>query len=72
MAKQLKMTVVQATLTLKWLIWSQWRIAQELGIDRETVARYVRSPPADSTPATNPITGSGLGGTSSWRPREPL
>ena len=38
--------------------WSQRRIAEELGIDRETVARYVHSPPADSKPATNPIPGS--------------
>lgn len=58
MANQLKMAVVQAILTLLRLGWSQRRIAQELGIDRETVARYVHSPPADSKPATNPIPGS--------------
>jgi transposase len=55
MANQLKMAVVQAILTLKRLGWSQRRIPQELGIDRETVARYVHSPSADSKPATNPI-----------------
>ncbi len=58
MANQLKMAVAQAILTLQGLGWSQRRIAQELGIDRETVARYVHSPPADSKPATNPIPGS--------------
>jgi transposase len=58
MANQLKMAVVHAILALERLGWSQRRIAQELGIDRETVARYVHSPPADSKPATNPISGS--------------
>ena len=57
MANQLKMAVVHAILTLVKLGWSQRRIAQVLGVDRETVARYVHSPPADSKPATNPIPG---------------
>ena len=63
MANQLKMAVAQAILTLQGLGWSQRRIAQELGIDRETVARYVHAPPADSKPATNPISGSGAAET---------
>jgi transposase len=58
MANQLKMAVVHAILTLARLGWSHRRIAQVLGVDRETVARYVHSPPADSKPATNPIPGS--------------
>jgi len=58
MANQLKMAVVHAILTLARLGWSQRRIAQVLGVDRETVARYVHSPPADSKPATNSIPGS--------------
>jgi len=58
MANQLKMAVVHAILTLKQLGWSQRQIAEELGINRETVARYVHSPPAESKPATNPIPGS--------------
>jgi transcriptional regulator with XRE-family HTH domain len=58
MANQLKMAMVHAILTLARLGWSQRRIAGELGIDRETVARYVHAPPADSKPATNPIPGS--------------
>jgi transposase len=67
MANQLKMAMVHAILTLTRLGWSQRRIAQELEVDRETVARYVHSPPADcgcpcepseAKPATNPIPGS--------------
>jgi transposase len=58
MANQLKMAVIQAILTLARLGWSQRRIAKEVGIDRETVARYVHAPPVDSKPATNPIPGS--------------
>jgi transposase len=57
MANQLKMAVVQAILTLQRLGWSQRRIVQELGIDRETVARYVHAPPAEAKPASNPIPG---------------
>jgi len=58
MANQLKMAVVHAILTLAGLGWSYRRIAQVLGVDRETVARHVHSPPAGSKPATNPIPGS--------------
>jgi hypothetical protein len=76
MANQLKKAVVHAILTLKQLGWSQRRIAEELRIDRETVARCVHSPLADSKPATNPIPGSesgcaGVSGQES-RSREPL
>jgi transposase len=58
MANQLKMAVVNAILTLTQVGWSQRRIAQVLGIDRETVARYVHAPPPEAKPATNPIPGS--------------
>jgi len=58
MANQLKMAVVDSILTLKGLGWSQRRIAEVLGIDRGTVARYVHSPPTEAKPATNPIPGS--------------
>jgi len=57
MANQLKMAVVNAIRTLTQVGWSQRRIAQVLGIDRETVARYVHAPP-EAKPATNPIPGS--------------
>jgi transposase len=58
MANQLKMAMANAILTLQQRGWSQRRIARELGIDRETVARYVSLPDADPKPATNAPTGS--------------
>ncbi|MBP7051030.1 MAG: helix-turn-helix transcriptional regulator [Phycisphaerae bacterium] len=57
MANQLEMAVVQAVLTLQRLGWSQRQIAEKMGIHRETVARYVHSPPGEAKPATNPISG---------------
>ena len=39
---QLKMDIQQAISALSSRGWSQRRIARELGIDRETVARYRR------------------------------
>jgi transposase len=58
MANQLKMDMVNAILTLKQRGWSQRRIARELGINRETVAKYVNLPDAGPKPATNAPTGS--------------
>lgn len=49
MANQLEMSKVKAILTLRDQGWSFVRIAKELGIHRETVARYVRQH-ADSEP----------------------
>ena len=42
MANLLKMTIVQSILSLHAQGWSQHRIADQLGIDRETVSRHVR------------------------------
>jgi transposase len=42
MANQLKMVDVQCIMTLRGRGWSRRRIARELGVDRETVTRYVR------------------------------
>jgi len=42
MANELKMATVQSILSLHEKRWSYRRIARELGIDRGTVARYVR------------------------------
>jgi transposase len=53
------MAVVNAILTLRQRGWSQRRIARELGIDRETVARYVNLWQADLKPAINAPPGSG-------------
>ena len=58
MANQLKMALANAILTLQQRGWSQRRIARELGIDRETVARYVSLPGAGPKPATNAPIGS--------------
>jgi biotin operon repressor len=52
MANRLKMAMMQALVALILRGWSQRRIARELGIDRETVARYVQQLRlADSKPA---------------------
>ncbi len=62
---QLKMELQQTISTLSGRGWSQRKIARELGIDRETVARYRRIarqlevskpaiPPAGSEPASEP------------------
>src|SRR6267143_4848341 len=62
---QLKMDIRETISTLSRGGWSQRRIARELGIDRETVARYRRLarqaeepkpaiPPAGSEPAVGP------------------
>ncbi|MCC7292343.1 MAG: IS21 family transposase [Phycisphaerales bacterium] len=42
MANRLKMATVHSILSLKGLGWSDRRIARELGVNRETVGRYVR------------------------------
>ena len=56
MSNQLKMAHINAIRTLLERGWSQRRVSRELGINRSTVARYVRifaeedSKPAISTP----------------------
>src|SRR6185437_8213290 len=44
MANRLKMAIIQAILHLHSLRWSRRRIADELGIDRDTVRRYRSQP----------------------------
>ncbi len=62
MANTLKMTEVYAIYALLERGWSRRRIAQSLGIDRETVTRY--APPAAAAPGGAPPgskpAGSGL------------
>ena len=57
MANLLKMANVQSILSLHALGWEQRRIARELGIDRETVRKYLRHGLAGAKPANAP-TGS--------------
>jgi transposase len=55
MANRLKMAEIQAIQTLRMRGWSRRRIARELGIDRETVGRYVdwvESKPANPPPGS--------------------
>ena len=59
MSNQLKMAEVQSIVALFLQGWSQRRIARELAVDRETVARHVRL--AAAKPATAP-TGSDVAG----------
>ncbi len=54
MANRLKMAVTETIQTLRRRGWSARRIARELGVDRETVARQLRAPPADSNAAIAP------------------
>ena len=58
MANQLKMAVINAIITLQQRGWSHRRIARELGIDRETVKRYLELARKGSNPATNAPLGS--------------
>ena len=51
MANHLRMAVVQTIISLHERGWSQRRIAQELGINRETVARHLQQAATDSNPA---------------------
>jgi transposase len=56
MANRLKVAIVHSIQTLRQQGWSCRRIARELGIHRETVARYVRLDAAAGKPA-NPAPG---------------
>ena len=69
MANRLKMATAQSILSLKGLGWSDRRIARELGVNRETVGRYVRlgaaqmgstGPPADGGPCMGDDLPAGL------------
>jgi len=48
------MAIVQAILQLHALGWSQRRMASELQIDRETVARYLKLYQNEAKPASAP------------------
>ena len=55
MANRLKMAISDSIFTLHQRGWSQRRIARELGLNRETVGRYLRQGQAASKPAIAPI-----------------
>ena len=57
MANLLKMAISETIRTLHRRGWSQRRIADQLGVNRETVARHLRRPEPDPKPAIAP-TGS--------------
>ncbi|TWT44955.1 Integrase core domain protein [Phycisphaerae bacterium RAS1] len=58
MANRLRMAKIHSIQTLHARGWSQRRIARALGVDRETVARYVRADAAGDQNQPNPPTGS--------------
>jgi transposase len=55
MANLLKMAISETIRTLHRRGWSQRRIAAELGINRETVARHLRQADPSSKPANAPL-----------------
>ena len=55
MSNLLKVAMIETILSLRQRGWSQRRIARELGINRETVARYLRQPTAPPKPAIAPL-----------------
>jgi transposase len=55
MANHLTMALIDTILTLRQRRWSQRRIARELGIDRDTVARYLQAHAAQAKAANAPI-----------------
>jgi len=61
MSNHLEMAMIQAILRLHQQGWSQRRIARDLAIDRETVARHLLSANAASD-SSNPPPGSQVGG----------
>jgi transposase len=64
MANLLKMAVSESIRTLHRRGWSKRRIAQELGIHRETVARYLQRSAPPSKPANAPPGSAGPDGDS--------
>ena len=59
MANLLKMAISETIRTLHRRGWSQRRIAAELGINRETVARHIRQADPPPKPANAPLGSEG-------------
>jgi transposase len=55
MANLLKVAMIETILSLRARGWSQRRIAHELGINRETVARHLQQAASASKPAIAPL-----------------
>ncbi len=68
MANRLKMATVEAILALAARGWSQRRIARELGVNRETVGRYVAQAWRRAAGADGTFAGSGGGEGSACTP----
>src|SRR5262245_247011 len=64
MPNLLQVAMIETILSLRQRGWSQRRIARELGINRETVARYLRQPTAPPKPAIAPLGSSETNDTS--------
>lgn len=72
MSNRLKMALVHSIQLLHSLRWSQRRIARELGIDRETVRKYLAGGLEQAKPAISPA-GSGRSKPATFRgPSGPL
>jgi transposase len=71
MANRLKMALAESIQTLYQRGWSQRRIARELNVDRETVAKHLRARHELSKPATAP-TGSPAEGDESKPATAPI
>jgi len=71
MANYLSMAIGDSILTLHQRGWSQRRIARELNVDRETVARHLQAQHRPSKPANAPL-GSGSGEPESKPANAPL
>ena len=72
MANQLMMADIQAILTLHERGWRNRRIARELNIDRETVAKYIRAAACVPKPAKAPIGSAMTGEQAREGPERPL
>jgi transposase len=72
MAYLLTMADIQAILKLHEQGWTQRRIARELDVDRETVAKYIRRSRCVPKPADAPLGSKGVGDQVAGGPRRPV